>query len=470
MGHNHSHHNHNSEKQRVASVSLLASAGLSLLKFFAAIITGSLGLLSEAVHSLVDFGATAITWFAVRWAAQPADDEHHFGHAKIESVAALFETILLFCIAGFICFEAVSRLLAKSSDVEFSWWAIGILVVSIVVDLNRSRALASTAKSTASEALAADAAHFQSDMWGSAAVLLGLLGVWLGFNWADSVAAIFVSCVIAAIAWQLGKSTMASLLDTVPEGVAANMRDIVAAGDSVLAVDLLRVKPSGPTLFVSLIISISRMLTGPDVLRIKAKLEDTLKSKYPNADITISTNPVTLDSETAFDKIALIAGQRNLSVHHLAVQNIEGRLAVSFDLEVEGSSSLQIAHEQATELEEAIRAALGKDVEVESHIEPLPLREIIGKSADDKTTLAITKTLQQYAKIEKKLSDLHNIRVRHSDGALYLHYHCRFKPSEKIDAVHAIVDRIENALKKKFPLIQRVVAHAEPTGYKPHKL
>lgn len=463
------HHVHN-EKQRVATLSLVASAALSLLKFVAAMLTGSLGLLSEAVHSLVDFLATGIAWFAIRWASQPADDEHHFGHAKIESIAALIETILLLGIAIFVAYEAIHRLLTHSTEVEFTWWAAAILVISIVVDLNRSRVLRKTAKATSSEALAAGAAHFQSDMWGSAAVLLGLLGVWLGFNWADSVAALLVSTVIATIGWQLGKTTFASLLDTVPEGIAADIRAITEVADSVLGVDQLRVKPSGPILFVSLIISISRMLTGPEVQNIKSKLAQSIIAKHPSADVTISTNPITLDNETAFQKIALIAGQRNLSVHHLTVQNIEGRLAVSFDLEVEGSTTLKNAHDQATELEEAIRASLGENVEVESHIEPLPLREIAGKPADTNMTTAVTKALNHFANAEQLMSGLHNIRVRLSDGGLYVHYHCRFRANQPIDSVHEIIDRIENALKKKFPTIQRVVAHAEPTAQKHHTL
>jgi cation diffusion facilitator family transporter len=469
MGHNHSHDVHD-EKQRVASLSLLASAGLSFLKLFAALWTGSLGLLSEAIHSLVDFGATAITLIAVKWSARPADEDHHFGHAKIESVAALFETGLLMGISIFIAYHATLRLMTGTSDVEVTWWVFAIIIVSIVVDLNRSRALSRTAQKTASEALAADAAHFQSDMWGSAAVLVGLIGVWFGVWWADSLAALLVSGVIAKIGYDLGKSTLASLLDTVPEGVTADIRTIAETTDGVLGVGLLRVKPSGPALFVTLIVTISRMLPSTEVQNLKSKLADALKSKYPRADITISTNPVSLDTETAFEKIALIAHQHSLSVHHLAVQSIDGKLAVSFDVEVEGTTTLQVAHDRATQLENAIRTGLGGDVEVESHIEPSPQRELAGEAADGKTVASISNALLKLAKLQQPMKDVHNIRIRLTEGGLYVHYHCRFAPSKNIDDVHAVVDDIENALKKRFTLIQRVVAHAEPIGHKRHSL
>lgn len=469
MGQNH-HHSALDQKMRVASFSLAASASLSVLKFIVALLTGSLGLLSEAVHSLVDFAATGITWIAIRWAAAPADEDHHFGHTKIESIAALFETFLLTGIAIFIAYEAVHRLWTGSSQVEVTWWAVGVLLLSIAVDLNRSRALAATAKSTASEALAADAAHFKSDMWGSFAVLLGLLGVWIGFWWADSVAALIVSVVIFKIGFGLGKSTFASLLDTVPEGVTTDIQKIVESTNFVLGVETLRMKPAGPTLFVTLIVTISRMLPSVDVETLKANLISAIKVKYPQADVTVSTNAVSLDTETAFEKIALIALERKLAVHHLMVQNLSGKLAVSFDLELDGSTNLEVAHQMATELEEAIRMGLGGDIEVESHIEPLPLREIAGQPAEAKTTAQITKSLTRLSKPEKILSDIHNIRVRKSEGGLYVHYHCRFKASQTIDTVHSVVDRIENALKKEFHLIQRVVAHAEPLGISRHKL
>jgi cation diffusion facilitator family transporter len=468
MSHAHSHHG--DEKQKVASISLIASACLALLKFIAALLTGSLGLLSEAVHSLVDFGATAVTWFAVRWSNQPADDDHHFGHAKIESVAALFETFLLIGIALFIAYEAIHRLLTGNSDVEVTWWSVGILIISIIVDLNRSRALLKTAKETHSVALAADAAHFQSDMWGSFAVLLGLIGVWFGFAQADAVAAILVSCVIGYIGWHLGKDTLQSLLDAAPEGLTNDVRAIASNTDRVLAVNQLRVKPAGPINFITLDVDVSRMLPHTEIQKLKEELAANILAKHQGADVTVVTNPVAVDNETAFDKIALVANQRGLAIHHLTVQDLDGKLAVSFDLEVEGTSTLRVAHKQATELEDAIRKSLGGNVEVESHIEPLPLRQLTGQPADTKTTRAIELAIQKIAKPESLLSDIHNIRIRESEGGLYIHYHCRFAPGEKVESVHKVVDRIENALKTKFKRIQRVVAHAEPVGHKRHKL
>ena len=461
--------NHN-EKQRVAIISMFSSAGLAIIKLVAAVFSGSLGVLSEAIHGLIDFGATIVTVFAIRWSSQPADDDHQFGHAKIESVAALLETLLLFGTALYIAYEAILRLISPHKPLMIAWWAFAIMLVSIAVDFNRSRALRKTAEATSSEALKADATHFESDMWSSLAVFIGLGGVWIGFQWADSVAALLVSAYICKIAWDLTSTTLNTLLDAAPVGVSAQINEIADRQNGILSVNSLRVRPAGATLFVNLDVNVPRLLNLVSIADLKKNLVVAIQAKLPHADIAITTNPVALDNETAFDKIGLIAAHYNASIHHITVQQLQGRMAVSFDLEVDGATQLAAAHDQATKLEDAIRDGLGGDVEVESHIEPQPARMLLGEQATPAETKKIEKYLQQLAKSENSLSDLHNVRVRHADGGLYVHYHCRFKRTETINAVHAAVDRIEIALNTRIKNINRVIAHAEPLGEARHKL
>ncbi len=468
MSHDHSHHH--SEKKRVALISMVASGGLSLAKFVAALLTGSLGMLSEAIHSLVDMTATIVTWFAISWGDKPADHDHHYGHAKIENVAALFESFLLVGTAVFIAYEAIKRLLNGHADVEVTWWATAILIISMFIDFNRSRALRKTAKATSSAALAADAQHFEADMWSSLAALIGLVGVWYGWQWTDAVAGLLVSIFIATIGWKLGRQTIATLLDKAPEGATVDIRKLAEHMSGVLRVEQLRVRPVGSALFVSLTADVPRMMAITDIVALKDNLARETKLLHPNADVTVTINPVELDSETAFDKVMLIAAQRGLSIHHLTVQRLKKKLAVSFDLEVEGSTTLKVAHVIATALEGAIRSSLGGDIEVESHIEPQPLQLIEGQSADAVMTKKIQVALLKLAKLENTLSDIHSLRVRTTKGGLFVHYHCRFAPRETIYEVHSVVDRIENGLQTKYPTIKRVVAHAEPIGQVRHKL
>jgi cation diffusion facilitator family transporter len=464
------HHSLSQEKQRVALISFFTSAILAVAKFAAAIFSGSLGLLSEAFQTMLDVLATGLTLFAVRVADKPADDDHHYGHAKIENVVALIETAMLFGVAGWVAIAALRRLFTGDHEVTLHWWLYAIVVVSILVDFNRYRALKRTAERTSSAALAADAVHFFADMWSSIAVLLGLLLVWLGFTYADSLAALVVTGFVFYAAWDLGKQTLNNLLDAAPAGAAAQISDVVESVDAVLSIRQLRVRPAGPTLFVDLIVDVPRTL--PAML-LDAKRHDIatrITRKFENADCSIQLNPVELDSETAFDKVAMIAEQHNLKTHHLAVQNLGGRLAVSFDVEIDAETSLLVAHDKATLLEADIRDGLGSDVEVESHIEPLEPRLLEGAVPAAAVHTKIQSVLQALAKKEKLLSDLHNIRIRANTAGLYVHYHCRFDPALSIASVHEVSDRIEVALMAALPQIKRVVAHAEPIGHGHHKL
>lgn len=462
--------NHGPEKQRVALFSLLASGGLALAKFAAAIASGSLGLLSEAFHSLMDFVATALTLLAVRVSDKPADDDHHYGHAKAENVVALIETGMLFAVTAWVTYEAIIRLMAGSHEIELSWWLFAIIIASIIIDFNRSRALKRTAEKTTSAALAADALHFAADMWSSIAVLIGLTLVWLGYGFADSVAALVVAVFVAHAAWDLGKQTLNNLLDAAPAGTTTKISEAVEAVNGVLAIRQLRVRPAGPTLFVDLSVDVPRTLPTTQLDIIRRDISARISAIFENADNSIQMNPVELDSETAFDKVALIADEHDLKVHHLVVQTLEGRLAISFDVEMDAATPLSLAHDKATALENDIRGGLGTDIEVESHIEPMEPRLLAGVPPSAAVTKKVEMALTKFTSKEAALSDLHNIRVRANAAGLYVHYHCRFAPDLAIADVHEVADRIEVALMASIPKIKRVVAHAEPVGYKKHWL
>ena len=260
-------------KQKVALTSIAASAGLTAAKAVVGVMSGSLGLLSEAAHSLIDVGATVMTYFAVRTSGKPADAEHHYGHGKVESVTALIETALLFVLAGVVSWEAIKRLMsAQPPEVEATPWAFAVIAVSIVVDFLRARVLYRTAEKTSSDALAADALHFASDMWSSLAVLVGLLGIALGYTWADSVAAIAVSVVICIAGWRLSRRTIDTLTDTAPAGVADKISTAIMRIPGVVGVEGLRVRQVGEVLFVDLVVAVSRTLPLDRVAALKDRI------------------------------------------------------------------------------------------------------------------------------------------------------------------------------------------------------
>jgi cation diffusion facilitator family transporter len=450
-------------KQKVALSSIAASAGLTMAKAVVGVMSGSLGLLSEAAHSLIDVGATVMTYFAVRISGKPADAEHHYGHGKVESVSALIETALLFVLAGVVIWEAVKRLTsAQPPEVEATPWAFAVIVLSIAVDFFRARVLYRTAEKTSSHALAADALHFDSDMWSSLAVLVGLLGIALGYTWADSVAAIAVSVVICIAGWRLSRRTIDTLTDTAPAGVADKISAAIMRIPGVVGVEGLRVRQVGEVLFVDLVVAVSRTLPLDRVATLKDRIVETVRADSPAAEVTVTTQPRALDDETILERVMVIARNRALAAHHVTVHALEGRLAVSLDLEVDGVLSLAAAHDIATGLEDAIREELGPGVEVETHIEPLQSVDEHGHDASANRIAAVRDALTEIATKVDLVGAIHDVRVRAADDGEIVNFHCLVDPALKVADVHDKVDEVERALRLRFPSIKRAIGHAEP--------
>ncbi|WP_436641950.1 cation-efflux pump [Microbaculum sp. FT89] len=452
------------EKQTVALISLFASGFLAASKFAVGLMTGSLGILSEAVHSLLDLGATAITLTAVRISDRPPDRTHHFGHGKIESVAALAETGLLFLTCAWIVWEAGKRLLFEDVHVEVTWIAIAVIVASIAIDFNRARVLRRVARKYNSEALEADALHFSSDMLSSMVVLVGLALTWAGYPWADALAAIGVSIFVCLAGWRLGRRTINTLMDAAPTGAYERIADIAGETDGVLALDRLRVRPGGATLFVDIDVLIARTLPFDRVTAIQNRLVAEIRTAFPEADVSVTARPIQLDDETIFDKVMLISRRRGLAVHHVTVQHIGERLSVSFDIEVDGQMPLGQAHELADSLERSIAAELGTDVEVESHIEPLHVATLAGSDVPEDRRDAYLAALRRLAPDTRMLTDVHNVRARETEHGVFVTFHCRVDPAVRVEDVHEAVDALEHAFREKMPEVRRVIAHAEPLG------
>src|SRR3979490_3187096 len=237
-------------KSRVAAISIFASAGVAAAKFGVGVAIGSLALISEALHSSVDLVATVITWLVVRVSDQPADEEHHYGHGKIESLSALGVIALLYVLAGGIVVQAWTHLRDGAPPPTISAIPFVVLLVDIAVNFWRARALHRTARDTKSQALAADALHFASDVLGSIAVIIGLALSGLGYGWGDAAAAIAVAVVISMLGLRLARSTVETLLDQAPEGASEKARAAIRAVAGVVGVERLRVRMVGPTHFV----------------------------------------------------------------------------------------------------------------------------------------------------------------------------------------------------------------------------
>jgi cation diffusion facilitator family transporter len=450
-------------KERVALGSIAASGGLTLAKGLVGLLSGSLAILSEAAHSLIDLAATLMTYFAVRVSGKPADEEHHYGHGKVESVAALAETALLFVLSGVVIWEAGQRLWGGHGHaVEATIAAFVVIAVSIVVDFFRARVLYRVAAETSSEALEADALHFGSDMWSSAAVLVGLAAVALGYPWADSVAAVVVALFVLLAGWRLGKRTIDTLTDTAPAGIADRIKALVRPLQGVIAVERVRARPVGPTLFVDLAVVVSRTLPLDRAAALEAEIRRAIRNQMPEAEVTVTTAPRALDNETVLERVMVIARNQGRPVHHVTVHEIKGRLSVSLDLEVDGAMSLARAHDVASELEDAVAAEFAGEVEVETHIEPLQTDRLAGSDAPPARVAAVRDALSALASEIAIVSDVHDVRVREATDGEIVNFHCRVDPSLSVRHVHEKVDEVERRLRQRWPSIKRVIGHAEP--------
>jgi cation diffusion facilitator family transporter len=451
------------DKEKVALSSIAASAGLTIAKAVVGLATGSLAILSEAAHSLLDLAATVMTYFAVRISGKPADKEHHYGHGKVESVSALAETALLFLLSGVVVWEALQRLFGgQGHAVEATVWAFVVIIGSIVVDFFRARVLYRVAAETASEALEADALHFGSDMWSSTAVLASLIAVRLGYPAADSIAAIVVAVFICVAGWRLGRRTIDTLTDTAPPGVAEKITAAVQRIPGVVAIDRVRLRQVGAMLFVDLVVAVSRTLPIDRVAAVKDRIIAAVRADSPEAEVTVTTEPRALDDESVLERVMVIARNRALAVHHVTVHSIEGRLAISLDLEVDGALSLRAAHDIASGLEDAIREELGPQVEVETHIEPLQANDGRGREATPERIGQVRNALQEIAAKVDFVGAVHDVRVREADGGEIVNFHCLVDPALGVADVHEKVDEVERALRLRFPQIKRAIGHAEP--------
>jgi cation diffusion facilitator family transporter len=450
-------------KERVAFTSIVASGAMTIAKGVVGYLSGSLALISEAAHSALDFAATVMTWYAVRVSGKPADEEHHYGHGKVESVTALIATGLLFVLSAFVIWEAVRRLMGEQGHaVEATVWAFAVIVGSIVIDFLRARLLYKTAKETTSHALEADALHFDSDMWSSMAVLAGLAGVALGYPWADSAAALIVAVVILVAGWRLGRRTIDTLTDTAPEGASARISEIATHTPGVVSVERVRVRSVGPTLFADLVVAVSRTLPLDRVSAIKAAVSQAISRELPEAEVDVVTEPRALSNESVLERVMVIARNRALAVHHVTVHSIGGRLSISLDLEVDGKLSLAKAHQIADELEAALSAELGVEVEVETHIEPLQMSGSSGRDAANERVAAVREALRTIADRIGLVGQIHDVRVRETAEGEIVNFHCRVDPSLTVHEVHEKVDAVERGLRQQFPTVQRVIGHAEP--------
>ena len=287
------------EKRSAALSSVIAAVGLTGFKIVVGLTTGSLGILAEAAHSGLDLMAAVMTFLAVRISGKPADRNHLYGHGKVENLSALFETLLLLVTCFWIIYEATHRLLYHAADLRVTFWSFAVMITSIVVDVSRSRILYRAARKYNSQALEADALHFSTDIWSSAVVILGLFCVKIS-EWvpgvaflrhADSVAAIMVGLIVVYVSVKLGIRTIQALLDVAPSGIENKIISAVEGLPGVTDCHNVRLRYSGPQLFVDIHILVDGNQTLKEAHDLTEEIEHIIQQLLPNVDVTVHPEP-----------------------------------------------------------------------------------------------------------------------------------------------------------------------------------
>jgi cation diffusion facilitator family transporter len=459
------------EKKRAALLSVGSAVLLVSLKTFLVLRTGSLGVLSEALHSSLDLIAAIITFLSVRVSDQPADERHPYGHGKFENFSAFVETALLLLTALYIIYEAFNRLFFHHVHIQPSLTAILVLFVALGIDITRARALSHTAKKYLSEALEADALHFSTDVWSTIVVIAGIGLVWAGETWnipsliyADAMAGLMVAAVILWVGSRLGKRTLDALLDVAPEGLQEKIARAVASMDGVLDVDRVRVRRAGNRHFVDATVSVPRTASLEQVHALSDAIEKRIGEIVP-ADVMVHAEPRAPQGEHLFEAIRAVSQRRGLAIHDITALQQGGQLFVELHLEVDERLSLRDAHRQASELEEDIRELRSGPMEVTIHIEPLG-RRIATPDAGVGEMKQLSRAIEEFTNTlpseYDELVNCHDVRVRQVEHRIVVTCHCAMKSALPITEVHEVTAALEDRVKERFPQIHRVTIHPEP--------
>jgi cation diffusion facilitator family transporter len=459
------------EKKRAALLSVGSAVVLLSLKTFLVVRTGSLGVLSEALHSGLDFLAAIITYLSVRMSDQPADEGHPYGHGKFENFSAFVETALLLITAVFIIYEGIDRLFFHHVHIQPSVIALLILLVALSIDITRAKALGHVARKYHSEAIEADALHFSTDVWSTIVVIAGIGLVWAGETWhlpwliyADSIAGLAVAGVILWVGSRLGRRTLDALVDAAPEGLRQEIARAVARMEGVLDVDRVRVRRAGNRHFVDATVSVARTTSLEQVHALSDAIEKRIGEIVPS-DVMVHAEPRAPQGEHLFESIRALAQRLGLAIHDVTALQQSGKLFIELHLEVDENLRLREAHRQATKLEEGIRALRDAPTEVNIHIEPLGTHIATPDAGLGEMKLlagAVEQFLNALPSEYDELVNCHDARVRQVEHRILVSCHCTMRSDLPINKIHDVTAALVDRVKEHFPQIHRVTIHPEP--------
>ena len=450
------------EKIKVAMASVFAAVLLTGMKLWVGLWTGSLGILSEAAHSGLDLLAALMTWFSVSCSDKPADDDHPYGHHKIDNLSALFETLLLLATCIWIIYEAISRLFFKVVDVEVNVFSFGVIIFAIVIDYTRGMALSRMAKKTKSAALEADAYHFLSDIASSGVVLAGLVFTKIGYLKADAFCSMAVAGLVIWVSFKLGRKAVDALIDSVPREHLEKVKKTAQNVPGVSSVYDVRVRHSGAKHFIDLKVGLDQSKTLYDVHEMTEKVEKALQDTFDNADVLVHAEPDRSQPSGLTEAVFLLALQEGVNVHSLQLHKTNKGLYLEMHLEWPSDMRLGPSHQKATELEEKLKAQFPELHAVRSHLEccsndhTIEQKDVTAQHDDFVHTIKIAATGIEGVR------DAGDIQILEGRGGMSVGLTCMVDSQMPLREAHAIATNVESKISALSPRICSVSIHTEP--------
>jgi cation diffusion facilitator family transporter len=449
-------------QRRTALFSVFAALALIGLKLGTGLATGSLGLVSEAVHSGTDLIAALLTFFAVGVADRPADRGHQYGHGKAEHLSALAEGTILVLASLLIVWRAIMRLTGSTHPaVHASWWALGVIGVVLVIDIGRTIASARAARRYGSAALSANALHFATDFMGSVAVLVGLVLVRSGYVKADSIAALFVAALVLFAAVRLMRRNVDVLMDIVPADAEEAARRAIQDIRPTVELRRLRMRQAAGRYFADVVIGVSVDAAVGQGHATADAVERAVQSALPEADVVVHVEPLGDRAEVRERAhAAALEVRRVREVHNVSVVSTNTGTEISLHLKLPGGLSLDEAHEIAEDVERAIVAALPEVSSVQTHLEPL------AEEAEG-TRLRAEEVAAEHDLVARIVRhaigcDAKELRFVHTDEGLVVHLTLPLPAGTTLAEAHAEASRIEEMIRSERPEIVDVLVHTEP--------
>ncbi|MBJ7603845.1 MAG: cation diffusion facilitator family transporter [Candidatus Dormibacteraeota bacterium] len=449
--------------QRIAFASLIIDCCLVIAKLTAGLLTGSLGLLGEAAHSALDLLASLFALLAVRTSRRPADHEHPYGHGRAENLAAFGEGLILLLTAAVIAFEAVRRLVGAPVHVDPALYAIVLVAATMLLEIGRATTLRWASRRWHSPALAAAAQNRFADIFSSAGVLAGLVGVRLGFGWADAGAGLLVAAVIGRSAGLLAWRSADILMDRAPKGVEESVREAIEAVEGVRAVRGVRVRRSGGRLQGDARVTARPTLSIEAAQGLSERVKTAARQAEPELDLDLVLESQWKEGNLVERVHAVAARQGAVNdLHNVTVEReANGSIHLSMHAKLPGAMTLEKATATTSALEQSLKLALPEVARVDVHLEPLEPDWVSGSDVTA-SRADLVKRIRVVTLAQPHVLDCLDVELSSRGQRLVAHVVARLPASLALEEAHRIETELELALRRELPELSEVVARVSP--------